>query len=45
MLTDRAASPPAWTPVGRVQVRRPRACEVERPLHDRGAKKDFYNGC
>ena len=25
----------------RVQVRRPRACEVERPLYDPGAKKKY----
>ena len=28
----------------RVQVRRHRACEVERPLHDRGAKKEYRSG-
>jgi hypothetical protein len=32
MLTDRVASPPAWTQRSHVQVRRHRACEVERPL-------------
>jgi hypothetical protein len=41
MLTDRAASPPAWVRASRVQVRRHRACEVERPLQDRGAKKEY----
>jgi len=35
MLADRAASPPAWTPGYR-------ACEVERPMQDLGAKKDFH---
>ena len=27
----------------RVQVRRHRACEVERPLYDPGAKKEYRN--
>src|SRR2546425_635528 len=39
-LTDRAASPPAWVRANRVQVRRHRACAVERPLQDRGAEHD-----
>jgi hypothetical protein len=37
-------SPPAWTPGHRVQVRHHRACEVERPLHDRGAKREYRIG-
>jgi hypothetical protein len=44
----RTASPkqyaegPRGEPVGR-QVRRHRACEVERPLYDPGAKKEYRN--
>ena len=43
---DRPNGEPACLDAGanHVQVRRHRACEIERPLHDRGAKKDFYNG-
>jgi len=41
MLTDRAASPPAWARPNRVQVHRHRACEVEHPFHDPSAKKEF----
>jgi len=41
--TERRARLPGRR-ANRVQVRRHRACEIERPLHDRGAKKDFYNG-
>jgi len=44
MLTDRAASPPAWVRANRVEVRRHRACEVERLFHDPGAKKEFNIG-
>jgi len=44
MLTDRTASPPAWTPGHRFQVRRPHACEVESPLDDRGAKREYRIG-
>ena len=33
---------PRGEPVGR-QVRRHRACEVERPLYDPGAKKEYRN--
>jgi hypothetical protein len=35
---DRLSGEPA-----RVQVRRHRACEVERPLYDPGAKKEYRN--
>jgi hypothetical protein len=30
--------------IARVQVRRHRACEVERPFYDRGAKKEYLIG-
>ena len=38
----REIAEPRCEPAGR-QVRRHRACEVERPLHDPGAKKEYRN--
>jgi hypothetical protein len=38
-----AASPPAWARQLRAQARRPRACEVERPSRDLGARVTNLN--